>query len=61
MYDYFAYSNFPVTIDYACLSLCSCHLRYGRLEVVKYLVNETTADVNSKANNGMTPLDQARV
>ena len=60
MYDYFVYSNFPVTIDYACLSHCSCHLRWGELEVVKYLVNETTADVNSKDNDGDTPLDLAR-
>ena len=62
MYDYFVYSNFPVTIDYACLSLCSYHLRYGRLEVVKFLVNETTAesDVNSKDDSGRTPLDYAR-
>ena len=60
MYDYFVYSNFPVTIDYACWSLYSCHLRYGELEVVKFLVNETTADVNSKANNGKTPLGYAR-
>ena len=60
MYDYFVYSNISVTIDYAYLSLCSCHLRMGELEVVKYLVNETTADVNSKTNSGMTPLDRAR-
>ena len=28
--------------------------------MVKYLVNETTADVNSKDNDGDTPLDYAR-
>ena len=28
--------------------------------MVKYLVNETTADVNSKDNDGLTPLDYAR-
>ena len=51
--------TFPVTIDYACWSLYSCHLRWGRLDVVKFLVNETTADVNSKTNDGETPLDVA--
>ena len=28
--------------------------------MVKFLVNETTADVNSKYDSGMTPLDYAR-
>ena len=46
-------------ILHACV-LCSCHLRQGYLEVVKYLLNETTADVNSKNNYGETPLDLAR-
>ena len=39
-----------LTIDHPCMSLCSCHFREGHLEVVKFLVTNTSAatDVNAK-------------
>ena len=50
-----------VTIDHPCMSLCSCHFRNGRLEVVKFLLTNTTvtADVNAKDGDGWTPLHHA--
>ena len=35
-----------LTIDHPCMSLCSCHFREGHLEVVKFLLNNTKANVN---------------
>ena len=39
----------------------ACYLRYGHLEVVKFLVNDSGCDLNQKSNNGSTPLDTARL
>ena len=50
-----------LTIDHSCMSLCSCHFRNGHLEVVKFLLINTTvtADVNAKSNSNRTPLHYA--
>ena len=52
-----------LTIDHPCMSLCSCHFRNGHLEVVKFLLTNTTvaADVNAKDGHGRTPLHWACV
>ena len=44
-----------------CMSLCSCHFRYGRLDVVQYMVTKTNCDVNAKNEDGGTPLDVAQL
>ena len=50
-----------LTIDHPCMSLCSYHFRKGHLEVVKFLLTNTTvtADVNAKDRDGWTPLHRA--
>ena len=48
-----------LTIDHPCMSLCSCHFRYGHLEVVKFLVTNTNVDVNARDGDGLTPLHYA--
>ena len=47
-------------IDHPCMSICSCHFRYGKLDVVKYLLENSDVDVNEKTFGGDTPLDLAR-
>ena len=52
--------NKIMMVDNPCMSLCSCHFREGHLEVVKYIVENSSADVNTKNDFGITPLDYAR-
>ena len=47
-------------IDHPSMSLCSCHFREGKLEVVKYLVQNSKVNINAKTIYGDTPLDFAR-
>ena len=47
-----------VLIEKLCLPLCSCYFSYGRLEVVKYLVNNPTVTV--KPEGDLTPLEVAQ-
>ena len=42
------------------VSLCSYHFRWGRLDVVKYMVTQTNCDINAKNKDGNTPLDLVR-
>ena len=43
-----------------CVSLCSYHFRWGKLDVVKYMVTKSKCDVNPEDEDGKTPLDLAR-
>ena len=45
-----------LTIDHPCMSLCSCHCRGGNVELVKYLIIHTKADVTTKDKYKKTPL-----
>ena len=49
-----------VVVMTTCVSLCSCHFRYGRLDVVQYMVTKTNSDVNKKNKEGKIPLDLAQ-
>ena len=49
-----------LVIDHPCMSLCSCHFREGHLEVVIFLLNNTSANVNVQDKyNQKTPLHYA--
>ena len=47
-------------IDHPYMSLCSCHFRMGKLDIVKYLVNNTNANIGAKDRQGKTPLELAQ-
>ena len=49
-----------VIVVTTCVSLCSCHFRLGKLDVIQYLVTKTNCDVNAEDIYGNTPLDLAQ-
>ena len=49
-----------VIVVTTCVSLCSCHFRNGKLDIVQYIVTKTNCDMDAKNVYGDTPLDLAR-
>jgi hypothetical protein len=47
-------------IDHPSMSACLCHYRIGELEVMKYLVENSSVDINATDARDNTPLDHAR-
>ena len=57
---YMCITEAQLFIDHPSMSVCSRHYREGKLEVVKYLVENSNIDINATDNLDKTPLDYAR-